>query len=67
DRLTTYGLDPARGAEGTTAAVLEAPADTRITVPFTVGVVLVVCVAFTIFAGVSSPVIDYARQATLLF
>ena len=28
---------------------------------------LAVCVVFTIFAGVSSPVIDFAKQATMFF
>jgi hypothetical protein len=48
-------------------ATLEAPPDDRITVPFFVGLALAVCVGFTIFAGVSSPVIDFARHATMLF
>jgi NADH-quinone oxidoreductase subunit N len=36
-------------------------------IPFTIGIALAVCVAFTIFAGVSSPVIDFAKQATMIF
>jgi hypothetical protein len=47
--------------------VLEAPPGERIVIPFFVGLALAVCVAFTIFAGVSSPVITFARQATTLF
>ena len=38
-----------------------------IAIPIYVGLVLAVCVAFTIFAGVSSPIITLARQATMLF
>ncbi len=49
------------------AATLEAPPVGPITIPFYVGLVLAVSVAFTIFAGVSSPIITLARQATMLF
>ena len=63
DGTSTAGLAPAGG--GTVALV--APPTTRITIPAPVGFVLVVCVVFTIFAGVSSPVIDFAQRATLLF
>ena len=48
-------------------ATLEAPPSGPIPIPVLVGVVLAVCVAFTIFAGVSSPIITLARQATMLF
>jgi NADH-quinone oxidoreductase subunit N len=50
-----------------TVVTLEAPTETEITVPLAVAIGLTVCVAFTIVAGVSSPVIDYARHATTLF
>jgi hypothetical protein len=36
-------------------------------VPVLVWVALSICVVFTIVAGVSSPVITFARQATTLF
>ena len=49
------------------AVTLEAPPAGPITIPLYVGLVLAVCVAFTIFAGVSSPIITLARQATMLF
>jgi NADH-quinone oxidoreductase subunit N len=49
------------------AASLEPPPVGPITIPFYVGLVLAVSVAFTIFAGVSSPIITLARQATMLF
>jgi hypothetical protein len=48
-------------------ATLEPPPTGPITIPFFVGIALAICVGFTIFAGVSSPVIDFARQATTLF
>ncbi len=57
--------EPTAGAA--TATELIAPPTGRVRIPFTVGITLAVCVAFTIFAGVSSPVIDFARQATLIF
>jgi NADH:ubiquinone oxidoreductase subunit 5 (subunit L)/multisubunit Na+/H+ antiporter MnhA subunit len=49
------------------AATLEAPPVGPISIPFYVGLVLAVSVAFTIFAGVSSPIITLARQATMMF
>jgi hypothetical protein len=68
DDPLTAGLEPVAVLDGTAAtATLEAPPTGDITVPFFVGLALAVCVAFTIFAGVSSPVIDFARQATTLF
>ncbi len=71
DGTVTAGLDSvaASGAtgDGATTVALQAPPDTAIKVPAPVAIVLVVSVAFTIFAGVSSPVIDFARHATLLF
>jgi hypothetical protein len=46
---------------------LEAPPAGPVEIPPYVGLVLVISVAFTIFAGVSSPIITLARQATMLF
>ncbi|MDQ2754100.1 MAG: NADH-quinone oxidoreductase subunit N [Actinomycetota bacterium] len=63
DRPSPYGDQLVAPA----SVALQAPPDTRIPIPFTVGITLAVCVAFTIFAGVSSPVIDFARHATLIF
>jgi NADH-quinone oxidoreductase subunit N len=54
------GLDDGPGA----VATLQAPPTTAISVPPAVAIGLAVCVAFTIFAGVSSPVIDFAQHAT---
>jgi hypothetical protein len=48
-------------------AALETPPQGRVTVPLLVTVALAICVVFTIVAGVSSPVITFARQATMLF
>jgi NADH-quinone oxidoreductase subunit N len=48
-------------------ATFEAPSEDQIKIPYTLGIVLAVCVVFTIFAGVSSPIIDLARHATLIF
>ena len=68
DGALTAGLEPVRGLDGGTAvATLEAPSEERITIPFFVGLALTICVAFTIFAGVSSPMITFARDATTLF
>ena len=73
DGTLTAGLQPVPSLDGgaagatSTTATLEAPSEDRITVPALVGLALALCVAFTIFAGVSSPVITFARQATLLF
>jgi NADH:ubiquinone oxidoreductase subunit 5 (subunit L)/multisubunit Na+/H+ antiporter MnhA subunit len=50
-----------------TAVVLEAPPEAPVEVPAAVWLVLGVCVIFTIFAGVSSPIVDFARHATTLF
>ena len=77
DRALTAGLQPiasldsppATAPAATTPApvTLEAPSDEPIAIPVYMGLVLAVCVAFTIFAGVSSPIITLARQATMLF
>ena len=49
------------------AVTLEAPPAGPVEIPAYVGLVLAISVAFTIFAGVSSPIITLARQATMLF
>ena len=77
DGALTAGLEPVASldrpavatvtATAPAVAALEAPPEERIVIPFFVGLALAVCVAFTIFAGVSSPVITFARQATTLF
>jgi NADH-quinone oxidoreductase subunit N len=62
------GLEPVPSLDGATAtATLEAPVDEPVVVPPLVAVALVICVLFTIAAGVSAPVIDFARHATILF
>ena len=57
----------AETAETAGAVALLDPPSGKVRIPFTVGVTLAVCVLFTIFAGVSSPVIDFAKQATMFF
>ncbi len=65
---STAGLEPVLSLDGPSAtAALEAPPTGRILVPPAVGVVLFVCAAFTIFAGVSPLIIDFARSATTIF
>jgi NADH-quinone oxidoreductase subunit N len=68
--MSLAGLAPIPSLDGVpagTVLTLEAPPTTAIVTPFPVAVGLTVCVVFTIFAGVSSPVIDFARHATTLF
>jgi NADH-quinone oxidoreductase subunit N len=83
DGATVAGLAPIPGFDGPVPAlsggpgaaaapdgsvtVLEAPPTDVIKIPFTAGIALVVCVVFTIVAGVSSPVLDFAKHATMLF
>lgn len=68
DRSELAGLEPIPSLDGPTAtATLEAPVEETVEVPYLVGLALVICVVFTIAAGVSAPVIDFARHATLLF
>ena len=62
------GLKPIRSLDGSGASLaLEAPPVEASPVPFMVALALTVCVVFTIAAGVSAPVIDFARHATTLF
>jgi NADH-quinone oxidoreductase subunit N len=64
------GLTPIPSLDGVPAGsvlTLEAPPETAIRTPPAMAIGLTVCVVFTIVAGVSSPVIDFARQATTLF
>jgi hypothetical protein len=68
--MSLAGLAPIPSLDGVpagTVLTLEAPPTTAIVTPFPVVIGLTVCVVFTIFAGVSSPVIDFARHATTLF
>jgi NADH-quinone oxidoreductase subunit N len=60
------GLEPIASLDGerSAVAVLEAPTKGRIPIPPAVGVVIAVCVIFTIAAGVSGFMIDFARAAT---
>ena len=68
DRSELSGLEPVPSIDGPTAtATLEPPVDDPVEVPYLVTVALVVCVLFTIAAGVSAPVVDFARHATVLF
>lgn len=65
DGAMTAGLQPVPtlDAPGATAA-LEAPPVGPVEVPWPVAVALGICVVFTIGAGVSQPIIDFARHAT---
>jgi NADH-quinone oxidoreductase subunit N len=70
DYTTVAGLANVRSLDGEpegSVVTLEAAPETAIRIPAAVGIGLAVCVVFTIFAGVSSPVIDFARHATMLF
>ena len=70
DRTLVSGLAPVPTLDEVpagTAAVLEAPPAVVERVPPAAAIGLAVCVIFTIFAGVSSPVIDFARQAHMIF
>ena len=62
------GLEPIASLDGTNATMaLAPPPPGRVKVPFPVGVVLGLCAAFTIAAGVSSFALDFAKAATTLF
>jgi formate hydrogenlyase subunit 3/multisubunit Na+/H+ antiporter MnhD subunit len=64
DRVLIAGLEPIPSLDGPSATVaLAAPPKAPVSVPFFVSLSLVVCVGFTIFAGVSSPMINFARDA----
>jgi NADH-quinone oxidoreductase subunit N len=77
DGALTAGLQPVPALDGPVAAVpgkpepesviLAAPPEARIRVPLFITVTLAVCAAFTVVAGVSSFMITFARQATMLF
>ena len=57
---------PGAGLSGRDAAVaLRAPPAARLRVPGATSAVLAICVAFTIFAGVSTPVLSLAHTITL--
>ena len=65
------GVGRGRGADGGVdggVAVAAPPATGRITIPVGAGIAFAICVVFTIGVGiVPSPVIGFARHATLLF
>ena len=68
DQSELAGLKPIASLDGPGAALaLEAPQPEPVPVPFMVALALTVCVVFTIAAGVSAPVIDFARHATTVF
>lgn len=82
DGALTAGLAPIPGFDGPVPALsagpgaeaaavaptaLQAPPEGPITVPPAVAISIAACVLFTIVAGVSSPVLDFARHATMLF
>lgn len=68
DRSEMAGLEPIPSLDGAAAtATLEAPTEDPVEVPYLAAVALVICVVFTIAAGVSAPVVDFARHATTLF
>jgi hypothetical protein len=68
DAVSLAGLQPVPSLDGTLAtATLQAPPEEKLVVPVAVSAVLVVCVAFTIVGGVTSLIIDFARQATTIF
>jgi len=48
-----------------TALALRPPPSARLRVPAPIGAVVAVCVAFTIFAGVSTPVLSFAHSIAL--
>ena len=50
-----------------TALALRPPPATRLHVPMATATVIALCVAFTIFAGVSAPVLSWAHSITLLW
>ena len=61
-------LEAASGGGGAGVAVATRPATARIVIPVGAGIALAICVVFTIVVGVvPSPVIGFARHATLLF
>ncbi len=64
--VSSLGEEPAT-PEAAAEEVLAAPPAELAPVPLAVGIGLWVCVVFTIVAGVSPWVIDFARQATSLF
>jgi NADH-quinone oxidoreductase subunit N len=68
DQTTSAGLQPVPSLDGANAtATLADPPTGRITEPWPVVVALALCAAFTVFAGVTPVVIDFARSATTLF
>jgi NADH-quinone oxidoreductase subunit N len=68
DPAELAGLEPIPSLDGAeaTATIAEGPEGT-IVIPWAVTLSLAICVIVTIGAGVSAPVIDFARQAVTLF
>ncbi len=67
DGALTAGLQPVPSLDGATATLTwEPPPEERIAIPPAVAATLAICVVFTIAAGVSSPIIDFARHATAM-
>ena len=68
DGAVLAGLQPVPSlGEGTALATLEAPPVEIDRVRLPVAAALVICAVFTVAAGVSSPIIDFARHATSFF
>lgn len=68
DGVVLAGLEPVSSlGEGSATATLEAPPAETDFVPLPVAAVLAICAVFTVAAGVSSPIIDFARHATSFF
>lgn len=61
------GPGAAVAAAASSSLELRDPPATKAEVPVAVAAVLAVCVVFTVFAGVSAPVLELARHAAMLF
>lgn len=61
------GAAAATSVPGRVSVALLDPPTTKAEVPVAIAVVLAVCVVFTVFAGVSAPVLNLARHASMLF
>jgi len=61
--LTTIATAGLAGRD--TALALRTPPTSRLRVPPTISAALVICVAFTLFAGVSAPVLSFASSVQL--
>jgi NADH-quinone oxidoreductase subunit N len=64
----SVGMAPAASVAVEAEEAVVPPDPGRIRIPVAVGIALAICVAFTVVVGiVPTPVIDFARKATLLF